>query len=71
MWFLGVLATIKSSSETTAGRAAVIEHLAPRGSGSLLHVHHNEDEWFSVIEGELTFWIGGQVITAPARSYVF
>jgi quercetin dioxygenase-like cupin family protein len=71
LWFLGVLATIKSSSETTAGRVAVIEHLAPRVGGSPLHVHHNEDEWFYVIEGELTFWVGGQVIDAPAGSFVY
>ena len=47
------------------------ENYAPRGSGSPLHVHHNEDEWFYVIEGELTFWVGGRVITAPAGSFVF
>lgn len=70
-WFLGVLATIKSSAETTAGRVAVIEHLAPQGSGSPLHVHHNEDEWFYVIDGELTFWVGGQVTVAPGGSFVF
>ena len=71
LWFLGVLATVKASSETTAGRVTVIEHLAPRGSGSPLHVHHNEDEWFYVTEGELTFWVGGQVITAAAGSFVY
>jgi quercetin dioxygenase-like cupin family protein len=71
LWFLGSLATIKSSSESTAGRVAVIEHLGPRGSGSPLHVHHDEDEWFYVIDGELTFWVGGQVITAPAGSFVY
>ncbi|HEY1274420.1 MAG TPA: cupin domain-containing protein [Thermoleophilaceae bacterium] len=32
----------------------MLEHLAPRGSGSPLHVHHNEDEWFYVTEGELS-----------------
>jgi quercetin dioxygenase-like cupin family protein len=71
IWFLGVLATIKSSAETTRGRVAVIEHLAPQGSGSPLHVHRNEDEWFYVIDGELTFWVGGDVITAPAGSFVY
>ncbi len=71
LWFLGILATIKASSQTTAGRVAVIEHLAPRGSGSPLHVHHREDEWFYVVEGELTFWVGGQVINAPAGSFVY
>ncbi|MGZ4173695.1 MAG: quercetin 2,3-dioxygenase [Solirubrobacteraceae bacterium] len=71
LWFLGLLATIKASSESTAGRVAVIEHHAPRGSGSPLHVHHNEDEWFYVTAGELTFWVGGQIIGAPAGSFVY
>ena len=71
LWFLGVLATIKASSETTDGRVAVIEHLAPQGAGSPLHVHHNEDEWFYVTEGELTFWVGGQLTNAPAGSFVY
>ena len=71
VWFLGVLATIKASRETTEGQVAVIEHLAPQGAGSPLHVHHNEDEWFYVTEGELTFWIGGQLTDAPAGSFVY
>src|ERR1700704_4510408 len=71
LWFLGILATIKSSGETTGGRVAVIEHLAPRGAGSPLHVHRREDEWFYVTEGELTFWVDGETIVAPAGSFVF
>jgi quercetin dioxygenase-like cupin family protein len=70
-WFLGVLATIKSSAETTDGRVAVIEHHAPQGSGSPLHVHRNEDEWFYVTDGELTFWVGGKTIEASAGSFVY
>src|SRR6266702_6489301 len=71
LWFLGVLATIKASTETTDGRVAVIEHLAPQGAGSPLHIHHNEDEWFYVTEGELTFWVGGQLTDAPTGSFVY
>jgi quercetin dioxygenase-like cupin family protein len=70
-WFLGGLTTIKSSAETTDGRVAVTENLGPRGYGTPLHVHHNEDEWFYVIEGELTFWVGGHVSTAAAGSFVY
>jgi quercetin dioxygenase-like cupin family protein len=70
-WFLGALLTIKSSAETTNGGVAVIEHHASQGHGSPLHVHHNEDEWFYVTEGELTFWTGGQVTTASAGSFVY
>jgi quercetin dioxygenase-like cupin family protein len=71
LWFLGILATIKSSAETTDGAVAVIEHLAPQGAGSPLHRHTREDEWFYVLEGELTLWVGGETIVAPAGSFVF
>jgi quercetin dioxygenase-like cupin family protein len=70
-WFLGSLVSIKSSAETTGGRVTVMENLAARGHGSPLHVHHNEDEWFYVMEGALTFWVGGEQIEAPAGSFVF
>jgi len=50
---------------------AVTEQLAPQGMGSPLHVHRNEDEWFYVIEGEVTFWVGGQLFDATAGSFVY
>ncbi len=49
----------------------MLEHLSPRGSGSPLHVHHNEDEMFYVIDGELTLWVNGQTIVAPAGSFAY
>ena len=36
-----------------------------------LHIHSREDEWFYVTEGELTFWVGGEVIQGPAGSFVY
>ena len=71
LWFFGALVIVKASSETTAGRVTVIEHLLPQGSGPPVHVHHREDEWFYVIEGELTFWVGGRIIKAPEGSFVY
>lgn len=70
-WFLDALGIIKAAPETTNGQLAVIDFRWPEGSGSPLHVHHNEDEWFYVIEGELTLWVGGEVIEAPAGSFVY
>jgi len=70
-WAFGGLATLKATSETTNGRVFVVEQLAPRGAGSPLHVHRREDEWFYVLEGELTFWVGGRVVDAPAGSFVY
>lgn len=71
LWFLGGLVTIKASGSQSGGKVAVTEQLMPRGAGSPLHVHHREDEWFYVIDGELTFWIGGETIVAPAGSFVY
>jgi quercetin dioxygenase-like cupin family protein len=70
-WFLGAFSTIKASGDATAGRVAVIDNVAPRGHGSPMHVHGREDEWFYVMEGELTFWIDGRVVVAPAGSFVY
>jgi quercetin dioxygenase-like cupin family protein len=71
LWFLGFLVFVKASSDTTDGRVAVMDHLGPRGAGSPLHVHTREDEWFYVTEGELTFWVGGEVFEAAAGSFVY
>jgi len=71
LWFMGGLTTIKAGGEATGGRVAVTENVAPRGSGSPLHVHRREDEWFYVIEGELTFWVGGETIVASAGAFVY
>lgn len=70
-WFFGGLTTIKADGAGTGNRMLLTEQTSPRGSGSPLHVHHNEDEWFYVLEGELTIWVAGQTIVAPAGSFVF
>jgi quercetin dioxygenase-like cupin family protein len=71
LWAFGTLISVKAASETTNGRVMVTENVGGRGAGSPLHVHHREDEWFYVLEGELTLWVGGQVIDAPAGSFVY
>jgi mannose-6-phosphate isomerase-like protein (cupin superfamily) len=71
VWFFGGLTYLKATSASTGGQLAVVEQLAPRGVGSPLHVHHNEDEWFYVLEGELTIWCGGETIFAGPGDFVF
>lgn len=70
-WFFGGLTTIKADGAATGGRVLVTEQVAPRGAGSPLHVHHNENEWFYVLEGELTIWVAGRTVAAPAGAFVF
>jgi quercetin dioxygenase-like cupin family protein len=71
LWFFGGLTTIKADGAETGGCAMVTEQLMPRGSGSPLHVHDNEDEWFYVLDGELTIWVEGKTVVASAGSFVF
>ena len=36
------------------------------GDGSPWHVHPEEDEWFYVLDGEFTFWVGDTSSSLPA-----
>ena len=69
--FLGAPAWIKAGGDTTNGCVAVIECVDPPGGGSPLHRHTREDEWFYVLEGELTVWVDGETITAPQGAVAF
>jgi quercetin dioxygenase-like cupin family protein len=70
-WFLDFLTTFKASTKTTGGGFALVEQRGAKGAGSPLHVHRREAESFYVLEGELTIWAGGELIEAPAGSFVY
>jgi uncharacterized cupin superfamily protein len=44
---------------------------APKGAGSPRHRHHCEDEAWYILDGQLTFWLGNQELTASAGAFVF
>jgi quercetin dioxygenase-like cupin family protein len=71
--FFGCLTWFKATGEQTGGALGLIEHIVPPGAGSPWHVHHNEDESFYVIEGEILFIVGDQQkrLTAGAGTFVF
>jgi quercetin dioxygenase-like cupin family protein len=70
-WGFGALWTPKATAEQTGGRFSMIEETAPRGEGTPLHVHREDDETFYVLEGELTFYLeDDQPIAASAGSFV-
>src|SRR3712207_1563953 len=71
-WWAGVtLATIRATGKQTGGRYALVEVLEPEGEEAPLHVHHNEDEGFWVLEGELTFQVGEETIKASPGSFLY
>ena len=71
LWHLGALLEFKALGEETGGQFWALEGLADRNMAVPLHAHSREDEIWYVLEGEITFTIGGQVMTAGAGSYAY
>lgn len=63
--------TVKVSSRDTGGAFAVMEGVTPPLSGPPLHVHHNQDEWWHVLEGDFRFEVDGVEIVAAAGAHVY
>ncbi len=57
---LGQPGLIKLAGADTANAVAVVHLTVPRLSGPPLHRHSREDEWFYVLDGEMTFQVDGQ-----------
>ncbi len=68
--FPGSLTTVLLEGHATQGDVAVVEFLvAPRSFGAPPHVHHDEDEYFYVLEGEIRFLDEGKTVVAPAGTF--
>jgi quercetin dioxygenase-like cupin family protein len=71
VWFADSLLRYKVTGDETHGQLALAEVRAPRGSGSPVHTHRLEDEAWYILEGELTFWLGEEALTAIPGDFVF
>ena len=70
VWYSGQLMTFLATAEDTQGKFALIEAVARRGNDPPPHIHHREEETFYVLEGEMTFSVGGQTIKATPGTMV-
>ena len=59
------------TGEDTGGSYALIENFNPPGIGIPLHLHHNEDETFYVLEGQVEFQIGVETIKATVGTTIY
>jgi quercetin dioxygenase-like cupin family protein len=71
LWHLGALLTFKATSEQTAGRMWAKELVAPRGMASPVHRHSREDEAFYVIDGEVSVYVGDEVVRARHGDFLW
>jgi mannose-6-phosphate isomerase-like protein (cupin superfamily) len=67
--------SIKVSGKDTGGRFFIFEHREMGKGGPPRHVHHDQDEWFYVLQGEYAFEVGerkfrlcaGESLLAPRK----
>ena len=66
LWFIDGLVHIHVSGDETEGQYALLENHVPQGDMPPLHVHHDEDEVFHVLDGEVTLFLPGQEVALAA-----
>jgi quercetin dioxygenase-like cupin family protein len=62
---------IKVSASDTEGRVAIVEGFVSPGAGPILHLHHSQNEWWYVLEGDFLFQVGDQTFRVQAGGTVF
>jgi quercetin dioxygenase-like cupin family protein len=70
-WLLGMLETVKIGRADTDGRFGLLEILVKPGDGSPWHVHPEEDEWFYVLDGQVTFYVGDTRMDLGAGGFAY
>lgn len=70
-WHVGTYWRLLSTDATTQGRSTTFEELCPPGVVAPPHVHDKEEEAFFVLEGELTFLLDDEEISAPPGTYIY
>ena len=70
--FFGSPTALHATGETTDGRFCLLEAVTmPVGLASPDHTHHNEDEAFYVLEGEVRFVCDGTWLHAGPGTFVY
>jgi quercetin dioxygenase-like cupin family protein len=67
----GNLYTFLATGKETGGQFALVDGLVPPQAGAIPHVHSREDELFYILEGEITFQLGDQTVTATPGTSVY
>ena len=71
VWWKGGRITVKTAGAETGDAFSQIETDDPRGTATPLHLHHNEDETFYVLAGEVTFVVGDERIDVSTGDFLF
>jgi quercetin dioxygenase-like cupin family protein len=67
----GIEMLAKVTNDDTDGRVAILYENVPPMAGPPLHRHSREDEWFYVLEGQVTIEVDGQQTILDAGGSAF
>jgi len=70
LWWYGGRLSIKLTAAQTGGRLGTWVWDGVGGAAAPLHVHHREEEYFYVVDGEARLFVGGERIDARAGDLV-
>ena len=68
-WMADSLWLIKSTAEQTGGKFSMLDQTMPEGAGPGPHIHEDMEEFFYVIEGEITINIADKVHVLTAGGF--
>ena len=71
VWWKSGRIAVKAGGAETGHAFSQIETDDPHGSGPPLHLHHNEDETFYILEGDVTVLVGDERLDLTVGDYVF
>ena len=68
---LSTLSLVKASAAATHNALGVVEMRLPAGFSPPPHIHHNEDEAFYLLSGEIVAQVGAQQIAAQTGAFLW
>ena len=66
----GDVYTFLATGDDTDNNYSFVHALVPPGGGPPPHIHTREDEGFYILQGELVFRAGGQLVIATPRTFL-
>jgi mannose-6-phosphate isomerase-like protein (cupin superfamily) len=71
VYLSGDMYTFLATGEETRGQFVLFDFFVPPEGGPPLHLHYLEDEWLYVLEGEVEFQMGDQILVGTTGTFVY
>jgi quercetin dioxygenase-like cupin family protein len=70
-WFVASLISVLMSSKDTENKFSLLRYVERRGMEPPPHTHTREDESFYLLDGEVDYYVGDEVLRAKKGDWVF